>query len=227
MVEKTYKSGTGFSTILLRTVPLFSGMGDLELGRLAAVAVRRRVDRGTVVVTAGEMTNSLFVLLSGSAKVTNSDGDGREVILSILGPREFFGEMGLLDGSPRSANVVALESCELLVLAKQDFERCLKENYDVTRELMLSLVRRLREADRKIESLALLDVYGRVERLLVEMSEQENGRAVVRRKLSKQNIAKMVGASREMVSRVMRDLETSGYIVIEDDCIVIAGIASL
>lgn len=223
MVEKIAKTGTGLSTILLRTVPLFSGMTETELGRLATVAIRRRIERGAVIVGAGEATNYLFVLLSGSAKVTNNDGDGKEVILSILTAREFFGEMGLLDGSPRSANVVALESCEILMLAKPDFERCLRENHDVCHQLMLNLVRRLRDADRKIESLALLDVYGRVERLLFEMSEEINGQRVIRRKLSKQNIAKMVGASREMVSRVMRDLEANGFIIIKEDGMVVAG----
>ena len=155
--------------------------------------------------------------------MTNFDEEGREIILSWLGPGEFFGEMGLIDGSPRSASVVAVEPCELLTIGKIDFKRCMQENFEVAQKLMQILVRRLREADRNIESLALLDVYGRVARLLLDMSEEENGKRLVRRKLSKQDIANMIGASREMVSKVMRDLEVGGYIISSGDTIIITG----
>jgi len=141
-----------------------------------------------------------------------SDEQGREVILSILSPGEFFGEMGLLDDSPRSASVVTLEACELLTITKADFKRSLADNFELSLMVMRGLVKRLREADRKIGSLALMDVYGRVARLLLEMAEDINGEKVVVKKLSKQDIAKMIGASREMVSRVMKDLQLGGYI---------------
>jgi CRP/FNR family cyclic AMP-dependent transcriptional regulator len=162
-------------------------------------------------------------LLSGRAKVTNVDGEGREIILAWLGQGEFFGEMGLIDGSPRSANVVATEMCELLILSKEAFQRCMQDHFQVAQRLMQILVRRLREADRNIESLALLDVYGRVARLLLELSEEENGRRVVKKKISKQDMARMIGASREMVSKVMRDLELSGFIATESNMLVILG----
>lgn len=213
----------GLSLVVLRNVPLFSGLDECELERLSVVSGRRRAERGEFIVRAGDNTDSLYILLTGRAKVTNSDEEGREIILALLGPGEFFGEMGLIDGSPRSADVVAKEPCELLVLGATEFQRCLKDNFQVVVKLMQSLVRRLREADRKIESLALLDVYGRVARLLLEMSEEENGRKVVKKKISKQDIARMIGASREMVSKVMRDLELSNYIGYEGDVIVIAG----
>lgn len=213
----------GFSLVVLRNVALFSGLDDLELEKLSKVSGRKRVERGAFVVRAGESTDSLYVLLAGRAKVTNTDEDGREIILAWLGPGEFFGEMGLIDGSPRSANVVAAEACELLFLSKEAFQRCLQDNFQVAQKLMKTLVLRLREADRKIESLALLDVYGRVARLLLDMSEVVEGRRVVKKKMSKQDMAKMIGASREMVSKVMRDLELSGYIRYEDDLLVIPG----
>ena len=143
--------------------------------------------------------------------------------MAWLGPGEFFGEMGLIDGSPRSANVVAAEACELLFLDKDSLQRCMQDNFQVTMKLMKILVLRLREADRKIESLALLDVYGRVARLLLDMSEIVGGNRIVKKKMSKQDMAKMIGASREMVSKVMRDLEVSGYIRYEDDLLVIPG----
>ena len=100
-----------------------------------------------------------------------SDAEGKEVILSMLGPGEFFGEMGLIDDEPRSASVVTIEPCELLSITKRDFKKCLAENFEMSMAVMRGLVRRLREADRKIGSLALLDVYGRVARLLLDMSE--------------------------------------------------------
>ncbi|MCG2577132.1 Crp/Fnr family transcriptional regulator [Dechloromonas sp. XY25] len=213
----------GFSLVVLRNVALFSGLDDLELEKLSKVSGRKRVERGAFVVRAGESTDSLYVLLAGRAKVTNTDEDGREIILAWLGPGEFFGEMGLIDGSPRSANVVAAEACELLFLSKDAFQRCLQDNFQVAQKLMKTLVLRLREADRKIESLALLDVYGRVARLLLDMSEVVEGRRVVKKKMSKQDMAKMIGASREMVSKVMRDLELSGYVRYEDDLLIIPG----
>ncbi len=212
------------SPVVLRNLPLFSGLGDVELEKLSRVASRKRVERGASVVRAGDVTDSLYILLSGRAKVTNTDEEGREIILAWLGPSEFFGEMGLLDGSPRSANVVAAEACELMFLSKDAFQTCLQENFQVAQKLMKILVQRLREADRKIESLALLDVYGRVARLLLDMSEEVDGLRVVKKKISKQDMAKMIGASREMVSKVMRDLELRGYIRYDDDLLVIPGV---
>ena len=216
-------SNVGLSLVVLRNVPLFSGLDESELQRLSQVAVRRRAGRNEQVVRAGEDAESLIVLLTGRAKVTNFDEEGREIILAWLGPGEFFGEMGLIDGSPRSASVVAVEPCELLTIGKTEFQRCMQDNFQVAQKLMQILVRRLREADRNIESLALLDVYGRVARLLLDLSEEEGGKRLVRQKISKQDMARMIGASREMVSKVMRDLEVGGYIISSGDLITITG----
>ncbi|MBI2306344.1 MAG: Crp/Fnr family transcriptional regulator [Rhodocyclales bacterium] len=213
--------GAGKGLVLLRTIPLFHGVQDPQLEQIARAATPRKVGRGTAIVRAGDVTDSLYILISGSARVLNSDEEGREVILCILGPGDFFGEMGLIDGSPRSADVVAAEACELLVISKTDFLCCLQENFEIALNIMKCLVVRLRDADRKIESLALMDVYGRVAKLLLDFSELLGGQRIVRRKLTRQDIAKMIGASREMVSRVMKDLEGTGYIRIEDGQIVI------
>ena len=121
----------------------------------------------------------------------------------------------------RSASVVTIEPCELLYISKRDFKKCLVENSEMSMAVMRGLVRRLREADRKIGSLALLDVYGRVARLLLDMAENVNGEKVVTKRLPKQDIAKMIGASREMVSRVMKDLQTGGYIEMRGSNIVL------
>ena len=200
------------STLLLRNVPLFAMLSENQLAVLTSVVSRRSFPRGTMIMAAGDETDSLYLVISGRLKVMMSDDEGREVILSMLGPDEYFGEMGLIDDNTRSASVISVEPCELLVLAKRDFRKCLSENFEMALTVMRGLVKRLREADRKIGSLALMDVYGRVARLLLEMSEMIDGQHVVTKKVAKQDIAKMIGASREMVSRVMKDLQTGGYI---------------
>jgi len=209
------------STALLRNVPLFAGLDDEHLRALGRTIERRSFARNATIIRAEDPTDSLYIVISGRLKVLMSDTHGREVILSILGPGEFFGEMGLLDDSPRSATVMTLEACELLCISKSEFKRSLSENFELSLIVMRGLVKRLREADQKIGSLALMDVYGRVARLLLEMAEDVNGEKVVVRKLSKQDIAKMIGASREMVSRVMKDLHLSGYIELRGRSIVL------
>jgi len=209
------------STAVLKTVPLFASFPEDQLRMLSTVVSRRSATRANTIMAAGGPTDSLYIVLSGRLKVMMSDSDGKEVILSIIGPGEFFGEMGLIDDEPRSASVVTLEPCELLSLAKRDFKKSLAENFEMAMAVMRGLVRRLREADRKIGSLALLDVYGRVARLLLDMSENVDGEKMVTKRLPKQDIAKMIGASREMVSRVMKDLQTGGYIEMRGSNIVL------
>jgi CRP/FNR family cyclic AMP-dependent transcriptional regulator len=209
------------STLLLRNVPLFSGLPEGQLALLTRVVGRKAYPRNTTIIAAGDPTDALYIVISGRLKVMMSDDEGREVILAILGSGEFFGEMGLIDDAPRSATVIAIEPCELLTISKLDFKKCLSENFDIAMAVMRGLVKRLREADKKIGSLALMDVYGRVARLLMEMAEDVDGERVVTKKLPKQDIAKMIGASREMVSRVMKDLQTSGYIEVKGGSIVL------
>lgn len=205
--------GSSVTVDALRSMPIFESLSVERLVPIARVAVFRKMPRSSTILRAGDRTDFVYFILSGVLKVLVSDEEGREVILSNLGPGEFFGEMGVLDDNPRSATVVTTSPCELVVIAKADFKRCLAENFDVSLYIMRSLVKRLRTADRKIESLALMDVYGRVARLLLEMSEEDSdGQQVVMKKISKQDIAKMIGASREMVSRVMKDLSLQGLI---------------
>ena len=209
------------SITLLRNVPLFAGLDEVQLGMLVPMITRTNFARNGTIIGAGDPTDSLYIVISGRLKVLMRDEQKREVILAILGPGEFFGEMGLLDDSPRSASVVTLEPCELLGISKTDFKHCLAQNSDLSLTVTRGLVKRLREADQKIGSLALMDVYGRVARLLLQMAEDVNGEKVIVKKVSKQDIAKMIGASREMVSRVMRDLELGGYIEVRGRSVVL------
>ena len=152
------------STIALRTFPIFQGLGDDRLAAVARCAMMRRVPRGAAVVHEGDRTDFVYFVLTGNLKVMVSDEDGREVILTILGQGEMFGEMGVLDDSPRSASVVAVSPSDLVTIAKTDFKRLMQDNFELAWHVMCNLTRRLRDADRKIESLALMDVYGRVAR---------------------------------------------------------------
>ena len=202
---------------MLRNVPLFAVLDEVQLNALATVVSRRSFPKNRVVLQAGDPTDSLFIVITGRTRVQMADDEGKEVILAVLGPGDFFGEMGLIDDEPRAASVLTTEPCEFVVIIKDDFNALLKNNFEIAMVIMRGLVKRLREADRKIESLALLDVYGRVARVLLEFSEEIDGQKVVKGKLPRQDIAKMIGASREMVSRVMKGLEVGGYIEVRND----------
>jgi CRP/FNR family transcriptional regulator, cyclic AMP receptor protein len=197
---------------ILKSVPLFSSFTDSQLGQLLSCVQHRSYPRNAFILRAGEETDALYIILSGRVKVLIPDEEGHEVILSVIGPHEFFGEMGLLDELPRSASVETLESCDMLRLSKAGFTGILKDNFELAMLIIRNLVRRLREADRKIESLALIDVYGRVARLLIDLAENMDGKWIVERAPPKQEIARMIGASREMVSRVVKDLQKKGLI---------------
>jgi CRP/FNR family cyclic AMP-dependent transcriptional regulator len=197
---------------ILRTVPLFASLNDEQLRLLQPCLQQRSYPRSSFILRAGEETDALYIILSGRVKILIPDEQGREVILAVMGPSEFFGEMGLLDDQSRSASVETLEPCQMLRFSKSGFVGCLKNNFDLAMIIIRSLVKRLRAADRKIESLALIDVYGRVARLLLDNAEEIDGMWIVKQAPPKQEIARMIGASREMVSRVVKDLQERGYI---------------
>jgi CRP/FNR family transcriptional regulator, cyclic AMP receptor protein len=207
---------------LIRRVPLFSMLTNDQAQSIADSVVKRRFRRGEIVVEHGRKSNALFILLNGRARVLTSDSRGREVILAVLQPGDYVGEMSLIDNEPHSATVRAEVQTDMLILQRADFARCLPENSSLSYAIMRGLVSRLRQADRQIESLALLDVYGRVARTLLDMAEQNGEQLLIRNKVSRQDMAKIVGASREMVSRVMKDLEERGRIeTLENGSVVI------
>jgi CRP-like cAMP-binding protein len=184
---------------------------------IADSVVKRRFRRGEIVVEHGKKSNALFILLTGRARVLTADSRGREVILAVLQSGDYVGEMSLIDNEPHSATVRAEVQTDMLILGRAEFARCLPENSSLSYAIMRGLVQRLRSADRQIESLALLDVYGRVARTLLDMSEMDGEIKVIRNKVSRQDLAKVVGASREMVSRVMKDLEGRGMVQTQEN----------
>jgi CRP/FNR family transcriptional regulator, cyclic AMP receptor protein len=198
---------------LIRRVPLFAMLTATQAEGVAEAVIKRRFKRGELVVEQGKKSNALFIILNGRCRVFTSDARGREVILANLQSGDYIGEMSLIDNESHSATVRAEVQTDVLMLGRLEFARCLPENTSMAYAVMKGLVQRLRSADRKIESLALMDVYGRVARALLEASEPDaQGGHIIRNKVSRQDLAKMVGASREMVSRVMKDLEERGFI---------------
>jgi CRP/FNR family cyclic AMP-dependent transcriptional regulator len=209
------------ATEALKAVPLFATLSPEQLSMPAKCVTLLRQRRGAQILQAGKLTDALYIMRSGRAKVFESRPDGREVIFSILGPGDFFGEMALLDDLPSSAGVETLQPCELMRISRADFTRCLANSFELTTRIMVALVDRLRRADRQIESLALLDVYGRVARVLLDLAVPIDGRYTIAQAPSRLDIARMVGASREMVSRVVRQLQASGHILVDKRRIVL------
>jgi CRP-like cAMP-binding protein len=198
----------------LGTVPLFSGLNRDELQTFADVSRERSYPRGSVILFENDPGDSLFVVRSGRVKVVLIGEDGREVILGVLGVGEYFGEMALIDENPRSAHVIAMEDATLIVLRREDFRRRVESNPSVAWSLLSELSRRLRRADEKIGGLVLLDVPGRIARLLLDMADESGGPAI-EKSLTHQTIAQMIGASRETVSRAMKDFQDAGWISVE------------
>jgi CRP/FNR family transcriptional regulator/CRP/FNR family cyclic AMP-dependent transcriptional regulator len=213
------------SAELFRQVPLFAGLEDEDLESLIAVANRRKYPKDGVIFFENDLGDALYMILSGRVKVTILSDDGREIILAILSDADFFGEMSLLDNEPRSATAIALQETEIVVLHQRDFLTIVEKRPRVLINLLSVLSSRLRKANQQIGNLALHDVYGRVARILLEMASengtrQPDGRVTFRRP-THQEIANMIGATRETVSRMISDLHRQGYIEIAGKDVII------
>ena len=198
----------------LRSVQLFAKLDDAELQRFAELIREKTYPKGSVILFEDDPGDSLFIVKDGRVKVVLVGEDGREVILGVLGTGEHFGELSLIDEQPRSAHVIAMEDATLLVLRSEDFRRRVEANPAVAWALLQELSRRLRRADGKIHGLALLDVPGRIARLLLDFADEAKGDQI-EKPLTHQTIAHMIGASRETVSRTMRDFQNQGWIGVE------------
>ena len=193
----------------------------IDLRDFARHAVSRTFPKNTVVVTEGDRTDSLYIIVSGQVKIYVSDDNGKEIVLNESGPGEYFGEM-VLDEGPRSASVMTLVPTQFLVVPKEDVEEFVKKSPEFALHLILKLIKRVRALTNDVKSLALMDVYGRVARLLLDLAKERDGVLVIENKPTQQEMASRVAASREMVSRILTDLTTGGYIEVERDRIVIA-----
>ncbi len=211
---------------VLRKVPLFSDLAEPELVRFGEVTREREYPKNSVILFEDDPGDALYIVSSGQVKVVLIGEDGREVILSVLGDGDFFGEMSLIDDEPRSAHVIAMKDSRLLVLRREDFQSELQREPRIGLKLLRVLVQRLRRADEKIGGLVLLDVNGRVARLLLDLAE-ESGGPTITRKLTHHTIAQMIGSSRETVSRAMRELVDKGCISVSRREITITSPAKL
>jgi CRP/FNR family transcriptional regulator, cyclic AMP receptor protein len=209
---------------LLRTVPIFSELSEADVTSLAQLLTRRKYPKDAVVFFENEEGDSFFMIVEGRIKVTILGDDGREVILSMLTPGDFFGEMALLDNEPRSATAIAAEESELLSLSRADFQSVATKR-SITGALIKVLTARLRKANHQISTLALLDVYGRVARVILDMAREEGRRLkdgrIAFRRATHQEIANRIGTTRETVTRMLKDLERQGLIQVDSKEIVV------
>jgi len=205
----------------LKHVSLFEGIEEASLRSIAARVVTRTFPRQSIIVNEGDCTDSLYILLSGTVKIYCSDEDGKEMVLRILRPLEYFGELAVIDGGPRSASVMTLEPARVAVLFREDLLHCLSAEPAIAINLLKAMAYKLRRETESVKSLALMDVYGRVAKLLLELAVQENDGTLVAKRLSYHEIASRIGASREMVGRIFKDLKKGGYVTLQSRTIII------
>jgi len=195
----------------LRNVPIFTDLTDSDLTKIASKMVPRVYEKGQMILLEESMGETFFIITQGAVKVTRLSADGREVILAILGESDFFGEMSLLDGGGRSANIVANEDAKVLTLSRNDFLDCLESYPKIAIALLEELATRLRKSDQQIESLSLSDSEHRIGitliRLAAELGTIKQGHVTVKNLPYQQDIANMAGTSRETVSRTLKLLE--------------------
>jgi len=203
----------------LRNVPIFADLDDIDIEKIAKLGTRKKYKKGNIIVLEQEMGAALFILVTGKVKVVRTDEEGREVILSIFGPGEFFGEMSLLDGLARSATVVAIAKSELMMIHRREFLDLLQEFPAVAISLLAELTMRLRKADAQIKSLSLKDAAGRVANVILMLADDvgifKKGKVMVEDLPLQQDMANMAGTSRETVSRMLHQFMENGHISLE------------
>ena len=200
--------------------PPFLGLSEQDIAALSRRAVTRAFPKNTIILNEGDQTDSLYIILSGRVKVFLANEEGKEIVLDTQGPGEYFGEM-VLDEGPRSASVMTLEPCRFQLIPKDDVKALLQSHPDFAMHLVRKLIYRGRVLTEHVKSLALQNVYGRFAKLLNEMAVPQDGKRVLQEKLSQQELANRVGASREMINRIVKDLTTGGYISVDGQRIVI------
>jgi CRP-like cAMP-binding protein len=209
----------------LSTVSIFSEMDQDSLIEVTKITTERTYPKGSMIILEEEYGDKLFIVQSGTVKITRVNDEGKEVILALLGSSEIFGEMAILDGESRSANVLAQEACSLLVISSEDFINILKKNFKVSFALMSELAKKLRKSDLQIEALSLSDAEHRIGVSILNLAEDmgviRNGKVTIQNLPFQQDIANMAGTSRETVSRVMKTFEDRNLILKEGHTVVI------
>lgn len=200
----------------------FLNLQESALKDMVSQGAVRTYPKGSIVIHEGDLTDSLYVILSGRVKVFLSDENGKEFMLSMIGPGDYFGEVAL-DGGPRSASIMTLEPCRFFVVPKADVKGLIERHPDFARDLIGRLIRKVRSLADSVHNLALLSVYCRLLKFIEEHAlPREDGRMATER-MTQQDIAERIGASREMVNRLIADLSNCGYIAVENKRIVVLG----
>jgi len=201
---------------LIKQVPLFTDLAEEDLDTITKHATRRQFKKNTIILNEGDATDSLYIVEKGKAKAFLTSQNGREIILGMIGEGSCFGEVALLDGEPRSAHVMTLEPSEFLIIAHDDFQQCLKDNINIAVKLLSALVERNRELTGSIKNLALSSIYRRMVNLFLKMAVEKDDVLIIEEKLTQQQIANLIGSSREMVNKIIQDLIEGDYINIEN-----------
>ena len=197
---------------MLKDVGGFENLSDEQIGLLTERAITSAYPKGAIIVNEGDQGNSLFVIQSGTVKTFLSDENGKEVVLSTQGAGEYFGDLALFDDEPRSASVMTLERCKVMIISKGQLREAVAEDPEIGLSLLKGLAKRVRVLTENVRTLALLDVFGRLVKTLNSLAEEKDGVLVIDQRLTQQDLASRIGASREMVSRIMHDLSQGGYI---------------
>ena len=209
----------------LRNVPIFNELSDQELEKIAALGVRKKYKKGSIILLEEETGAALFVIITGKVKIVRMDDDGREVILSILSESDFFGEMAILDGLTRSASVVATSKSELFMIHRRDFIKLMNDYPMVAIALLRELTGRLRKADTQIKSLSLKDAAGRVANVVLQLADEvgmfRKGRVEIDELPLQQDLANMAGTSRETISRMIHKFIKKGYLQLQGNKLII------
>jgi len=206
---------------ILKNIPLFSCLNDEEISILAQIAVERTYPKNKIIISEGDTSTSLYVVCSGQANAISISPDGRQIILNTFRTGDYFGEMSFIDAEPRCATVETRKLTRMLVLSRDKFSHILLSNPETSFRLMKGLLEKLRKATRQIEDLVFSDVYGRVSRLLIHLAKPRNDTRMIEERLTHQEIADRVGSSREMVSRILKELSVGEYITIQKKIITI------
>jgi CRP-like cAMP-binding protein len=204
------------SNDFLKYVPIFSDLNDATIEQISKIGVRKSFKKDSVVMFEHETGSALFVIVEGKVKISRVSEDGREVILSILNDSDFFGEMAILDGFARSANVTAMEDSEIYIIQRNDFIALLQDHPEISIALLNELTQRLRAADLKIKSLSLKDAEGKVASVILQLADDigkiKNGAVEIEKLPLQHDLANMAGTSRETISRTFHSLVKKGLI---------------
>lgn len=199
-----------------REVPLLCNLEEYELNQISAVAAIKEFDKNKIIFYEQDKGNSLYIIALGQVKIVVNSNDGREHILGFLKDKDFFGEISLLDGEPRSTTVISLEKVKVIIINREDFIKILRNNPDMTYKIILSICRKIRWTDRHVSNLAFLSAGGRVARTILELCENDNviedGQCTVNHKMTRQDFANIAGTSRETLTRVVMEMQGEGIL---------------